>query len=263
MTRSEAAKLKVQIVRISVIAAVVFIGVLCGYLLSWILFKPIASGVARSQATYGDAPTNYDGVYFDSERSISIVPSIDGPYLSIFLWFQVGPSAGDDTIVLLSNRDVGCGEGRKSIGYSIFYEVPKRSLVIQWRTKKSKCEQEVLPDAIRIGAWTHIAVVFRPMEEGLDDDAFAELVYPMIMDVYVNGQLVATRSSIRFIADDRQTLAIGGTPRGENPFQGRIYQLMIAERVYDQKTVFSVYQRHRQTMEMVKQSAAVTFGFNS
>lgn len=83
--------------------------------------------------------------------------------------------------------------------------------MIQWRTKKSKCEQEVLPDAIRIGAWTHIAVVFRPMEEGLDDDAFgsaspafslvAELVYPMIMDVYVNGQLVATRSSIRFIAD--------------------------------------------------------------
>lgn len=28
-----------------------------GYLLSWILFKPVASGVARSQATYGDVPT--------------------------------------------------------------------------------------------------------------------------------------------------------------------------------------------------------------
>ena len=133
----------------------------------------------------------------------------------------MGPSAGDDTIVLLSNRDVGCGTKRKDIGYSIFYEVPKRSfcsfllidrsLVIQWRTKKTKCEQETLPDTIRIGAWTHIAVVFRPLEEGLDDDAFgcpyrvfsfvADLVYPMIMDVYVNGQLVATRSSIRFIAD--------------------------------------------------------------
>ena len=27
--------------------------------------------------------SNYDGAYFDSERSISIVPSIDGPYLSV------------------------------------------------------------------------------------------------------------------------------------------------------------------------------------
>lgn len=123
--------------------------------------------------------------------------------------------------MLLSNRDVGCGTKRKDIGYSIFYEVSKRSncsfllidrsLVIQWRTKKINCEQETLPDTIRIGSWTHIAVVFRPLEEGLDDDAFgcpsrvfsfvADLVYPMIMDVYVNGQLVATRSSIRFIAD--------------------------------------------------------------
>ena len=48
--------------------------------------------------------------------------------------------------------------------------------MIQWRTKKSKCEQEVLPDAIRIGSWTHVAVVFRPMEEGLDDEAFGRFV---------------------------------------------------------------------------------------
>ena len=29
----------------------------------------------------------------------------------------------------------------------------------------------------------------------------AELVYPMIMEVYLNGRLMTTRTSIRFIAD--------------------------------------------------------------
>lgn len=54
--------------RISVIAAVVCIGVLCGYLLSWILFKPIASGVARSQvSSYGDVPS------YDRCRGIQLV----------------------------------------------------------------------------------------------------------------------------------------------------------------------------------------------
>ena len=39
------------------------------------------------------------------------------------MWFKVSAEVDEEKVVLLSNRDVDCEEGKKSVGYSIYYSV--------------------------------------------------------------------------------------------------------------------------------------------
>ena len=93
----------------------------------------------------------------------------------------------------------------------------------------------------------------------------------MIMEVYLNGRLMTTRTSIRFIADvgnkkktyeqNKQELAIGGTPKGEHALHGRIYQLMITRHVYDRRQIFDVYQGRKRALSTVRKNSECWIGF--
>ncbi|KNB45566.1 hypothetical protein JH06_2426 [Blastocystis sp. subtype 4] len=249
---------KVQIVRVSFIALIICLGVFCGYVFSRVLFKSLS------------VPTPTDSLKSDpilpgyvlKEAPVVIIERpIDAPELSIFMWFKVSAEADEEKVVLLSNRDIDCEERKKSVGYSIYYSVKDKRITILWRTKKSRCEMETISEIIHPEAWTHITVVFRPMEDNLSEDVLAELVYPMIMEVYLNGRLMTTRTSIRFIADNRQELAIGGTPKGEHAFHGRIYQLMITRHVYDRRQIFDVYQGQKRALSTVRKNSDCWIGF--
>lgn len=93
----------------------------------------------------------------------------------------------------------------------------------------------------------------------------------MILDVYLNGRLVTTRTSIRFLADvriaelgydqNKQEVAIGGTPKGEHAFHGRIHQLMITRHVYDKRQIFDVYRGQKRALATVRKNSDCWIGF--
>ena len=45
-----------------------------------------------------------------------------------------------------------------------------RHISIVWRSKKSRCEIETIPMTIPPDVWTHVAVVFKPVEEERMDE---------------------------------------------------------------------------------------------
>lgn len=39
------------------------------------------------------------------------------------MWFKVSAEVDEEKVVLISNRDVECDKGKRSVGYSIYYSV--------------------------------------------------------------------------------------------------------------------------------------------
>lgn len=52
-------------------------------------------------------------------------------------------------------------------------------------------------------------------------------------------------------------MAIGGTPKGEHAFHGRIYQLMITRHVYDRRQIFDVYQGQKRALSTVRKNSGL------
>lgn len=62
---------------------------------------------------------------------------------------------------------IQCRPGN-SVASSI--QMTYRRISIVWRSKKSRCETETIPVTIPPDVWTHIAVVFKPVEEERMDE---------------------------------------------------------------------------------------------
>ena len=56
-----------------------------------------------------------------------------------------------------------------------------------WRSKKSRCEIETIPVVIRPESWTHIAVVFRPVDEDNIDDILGMRL--LIFSHFLNNEI--------------------------------------------------------------------------
>lgn len=79
-----------------------------------------------------------------------------------------------------------------------------------WRSKRSRCETVLTQRIIPLDTWTHVSVVFSPSDSDVNREDFgkhfsltlclADLVYPMIIEIYVNGELILSKQSIRFLS---------------------------------------------------------------
>ena len=101
----------------------------------------------------------------------------------------------------------------------------------------------------------------------------ADLVYPMILEVYVNGELIVSKKSIRFLSavtgynadegQDGQVLTVGGTSSRDHLFKGRIYDLVITGKAFDREEVRSMYSRQSRIVNAIKKSADINMCTNS
>ncbi len=79
-----------------------------------------------------------------------------------------------------------------------------------WRSKKSRCESVLTQRIIPPDTWTHVSIVFSPSDSDVNREDFGgfvallshvvDLVYPMIIEIYVNGELILSKQSIRFLS---------------------------------------------------------------
>ena len=79
-----------------------------------------------------------------------------------------------------------------------------------WRSKKSRCESVLTQRIIPLDTWTHVSIVFSPSDSDVNREDFGgfvallshvvDLVYPMIIEIYVNGELILSKQSIRFLS---------------------------------------------------------------
>ena len=66
--------------------------------------------------------------------------------------------------------------------------------------------QRIIPS----DTWTHVSIVFSPSDSDVNREDFGgcvallshvvDLVYPMIIEIYVNGELILSKQSIRFLS---------------------------------------------------------------
>lgn len=95
----------------------------------------------------------------------------------------------------------------------------------------------------------------------------------MILEVYVNGELIVSKKSIRFLSaisgdnkDEilgRRNLTVGGTSDRDHLFTGRIYDLVITGKAFDREEVRGMYSRQSRIVNAIKKSAAVSMCTNS
>ena len=79
-----------------------------------------------------------------------------------------------------------------------------------WRSKKSRCESVLTQRIIPPDTWMHVSIVFSPSDNDVNREDFGacvtllsqlvDLVYPMIIEIYVNGELILSKQSIRFLS---------------------------------------------------------------
>ena len=88
----------------------------------------------------------------------------------------------------------------------------RRTINVIWRSRNSPCETLSSPLHVRANQWTHIAVVFSPFEPDVDISEMSSFFYPQILflgegaypaiiNLYINGRLVASKVQVRFFSE--------------------------------------------------------------
>ena len=235
--------------------------VVLGILLARSLFLK-AAYITSSRTTHASSskPTDLSGMYFNGKDALKTSFSYDNPFLSILFWMKPAAPNEDDDMMIVGNRELSCDVHLKTDGYAVFYNHKNRTVSVMWRSKRSRCEVLSTPIQAIDNLWTHVAVLFRPFEPEVDVERFNEGAYPMIVDLYINGKLAATKTQIRFFSDNSDKISIGGSNENQHPFRGRLFMLMILKSRFVQDDIQEIYEGKGLAMESYF-NAAVAYGF--
>ncbi|OAO14952.1 hypothetical protein AV274_3299 [Blastocystis sp. ATCC 50177/Nand II] len=84
----------------------------------------------------------------------------------------------------------------------------------------------------------------------------------MIIEIYVNGELILSKQSIRFLSDN-QAMTLGGAANNQGLFSGRVYDLVLTERAFNKEEVKDLYNGERRIVTAIKKSAELIMFTNS